>query len=166
MMTTKSHHVQTFTKNPHLNIYNLSAPILSFKFKLRKKKKTPSIIIILTIYNHPFRPLKKPPSYYSCSSLRTPFIPLHLSLSLFASSPPTLIMPRHHHHDKRGGGNGPRKDPSREVKISKAASYVLRHGAVKEGLRLDESGYVNVRELVSFFFPFSFFWDFCLKGGK
>lgn len=39
----------------------------------------------------------------------------------------------------------------RETKISKAMSYVLRHGAEKEGVRLDENGYANVAELVSFF---------------
>lgn len=54
-------------------------------------------------------------------------------------------------------GNGPRGrgggDPqARETTISKAASYVLRHGAVKEGVRLDENGYANVADLVWIFF--------------
>lgn len=46
-----------------------------------------------------------------------------------------------------GGGTG--QEQAREVKISKAASYVLRHGATKEGLQLDERGFLNVGELVS-----------------
>lgn len=49
----------------------------------------------------------------------------------------------------RGRGGGPGSDPqSRETTISKAASYVLRHGAGKEGVRLDENGYANVADLV------------------
>lgn len=28
-------------------------------------------------------------------------------------------------------------------------SYVLRHGAEKEGLKLDEGGYINCQDLVS-----------------
>ena len=41
-----------------------------------------------------------------------------------------------------GGG------PSRQLAISKALSWVLRHGAEKEGLALDDAGYANVAELV------------------
>ena len=47
-----------------------------------------------------------------------------------------------------GGSRGGRGPPSREVTISKAMSFVLRHGAEKEGLKLDENGYANVAELV------------------
>lgn len=32
--------------------------------------------------------------------------------------------------------------------VSKAMSFVLRHGAEAEGLKLDENGYANVAELV------------------
>ncbi|KAI9884619.1 MAG: hypothetical protein M1823_003606 [Watsoniomyces obsoletus] len=48
----------------------------------------------------------------------------------------------------RGGGSsgGP---PSREVTVSKALSFILRHGAEKEGLKLDEKGYARVDELLS-----------------
>jgi 2'-phosphotransferase len=35
-----------------------------------------------------------------------------------------------------------------EVRISKALSYTLRHGAEKEGLKLREDGYASVSELV------------------
>ena len=53
----------------------------------------------------------------------------------------------------RGGGRnksggGARPPPSREETVSKAMAYVLRHGAEKEKLKLDESGYINCEELV------------------
>ena len=52
---------------------------------------------------------------------------------------------------RRGGGSsrgGGRPPPSREMTISKAMSFVLRHGAEREGLKLDKDGYANVAELV------------------
>lgn len=58
---------------------------------------------------------------------------------------------------KSGGGGRP--PPSREETISRAMSYVLRHGAEKEKLRLDESGFINCEVLVSrsdFLFGVSF----------
>ena len=62
---------------------------------------------------------------------------------------------KQHHHSRRGGGRGGHgggggggKLP-REVTVSKKMSWVLRHGALKEGLEIDERGYVNVGELVS-----------------
>ena len=50
----------------------------------------------------------------------------------------------------RGGRRGGRADgpPSREVTISKAMSYVLRHAADREGLRLDANGYARASDLV------------------
>jgi hypothetical protein len=42
----------------------------------------------------------------------------------------------------------PRKDESPDVKQSKALSYILRHGAVKEGLKLRPDGFVRVDDLV------------------
>ena len=52
----------------------------------------------------------------------------------------------------RGGGRnksgGARPPPSREETVSKAMAYVLRHGAEKEKLKLDGSGYINCEELV------------------
>ncbi len=48
-----------------------------------------------------------------------------------------------------GGGGGGRPPPSREETVSRAMSYVLRHGAEKERLGIDEGGYVNCGELVS-----------------
>lgn len=50
--------------------------------------------------------------------------------------------------DRGGGrGRGSRDDPN--TKISKALSYILRHGAESEGLKLRGDGYANVAELVS-----------------
>ncbi|MCJ1401168.1 hypothetical protein MMC11_004380 [Xylographa trunciseda] len=51
---------------------------------------------------------------------------------------------------RRGGGSGAasRAPLSREVMISKKVSYVLRHGAEKEGLKLDRNGYANCADLL------------------
>ncbi|KAI9809511.1 MAG: hypothetical protein M1827_006817 [Pycnora praestabilis] len=48
---------------------------------------------------------------------------------------------------RRGKGSG--GGPSREVTISKAVSWILRHGAEKEGLILNKEGYANVAELLT-----------------
>ena len=51
---------------------------------------------------------------------------------------------------RRGGrgGRGGRELP-REVMVSKKISWLLRHGAEQEGLKLGEGGYVNVADAVS-----------------
>ncbi|KAL8723520.1 MAG: hypothetical protein Q9181_007271, partial [Wetmoreana brouardii] len=53
----------------------------------------------------------------------------------------------------RGGGRnkstGNRPPPSREETVSRAMSYVLRHGAEKESLKLDEGGFINCQDLLS-----------------
>ncbi|MCJ1244173.1 hypothetical protein MMC30_001371 [Trapelia coarctata] len=46
-------------------------------------------------------------------------------------------------------GRGTREPLPRDVMISKKISYVLRHGAEKEGLRLDQNGYANCAELLN-----------------
>lgn len=48
----------------------------------------------------------------------------------------------------RGGGGGGRGE-AREITVSKAMSYLLRHGAEKEGVNIDEGGWVRVGDLVS-----------------
>lgn len=52
---------------------------------------------------------------------------------------------------KSSGGKGGvgRPPPSRDETVSRAMSYVLRHGAEKEKLKLDEGGYINCADLVS-----------------
>ena len=54
--------------------------------------------------------------------------------------------------DRKGKSKG---GASREVDISKSLSYLLRHGAKDEGIRLDEGGWANVADVVGFEF-FSF----------
>jgi 2'-phosphotransferase len=49
---------------------------------------------------------------------------------------------------KRGGHNDDRNRLPRNVQISKKLSWLLRHGAEKEGLKLGPGGYVNVKEVV------------------
>lgn len=47
-----------------------------------------------------------------------------------------------------GGGGGHGRGLPREVQVSKKVSWLLRHGAEKEGLKLGEGGYVNVADAV------------------
>ena len=42
----------------------------------------------------------------------------------------------------------PRFKPTRQTTISKALSFVLRHGAIKEGITLDGSGFARLSDLV------------------
>ena len=51
----------------------------------------------------------------------------------------------------RRGGRGDRggRELPREVMVSKKFSWLLRHGAEQEGLKLGEGGYVNVADAVS-----------------
>lgn len=48
-----------------------------------------------------------------------------------------------------GGGSGRGGGQSEDVAISKALSFILRHGAIKEGLPMRPDGYANVQDLVS-----------------
>ena len=54
---------------------------------------------------------------------------------------------------RRGGRDGGRggggKELPREVLVSKKVSWLLRHGAEKEGLKLGAGGYVGVQDAVS-----------------
>lgn len=49
-----------------------------------------------------------------------------------------------------GGGGRGRQDPSRETQISKALSFLLRHGAKDAGVELDDGGWANLADVVSF----------------
>ncbi len=50
----------------------------------------------------------------------------------------------------RGGGGSRAKGPlPREVQVSKKLSWLLRHGAEKEGLKLGNGGYANLADVVS-----------------
>jgi RNA:NAD 2'-phosphotransferase (TPT1/KptA family) len=45
-------------------------------------------------------------------------------------------------------GNKPANSNAREVTISKQLSYFLRHGAVKEGLKITQDGWILVDEIL------------------
>ncbi|KAF7502211.1 hypothetical protein GJ744_006441 [Endocarpon pusillum] len=47
-----------------------------------------------------------------------------------------------------GGASGGRGEPSRRVRVSKAMSWLLRHGAHREGIPIDQQGYVNVADML------------------
>ena len=49
----------------------------------------------------------------------------------------------------RGGGSRNPANQPREVQVSKMISWLLRHGADQEGLKLGKGGYVNVQDAVS-----------------
>jgi 2'-phosphotransferase len=50
----------------------------------------------------------------------------------------------------RGGGRGGHRAPEdRDTQISKKLSYVLRHGAQKEKISLDKSGYANCQDILN-----------------
>lgn len=45
-------------------------------------------------------------------------------------------------------GHGGRRDDDPDVQISKNLSYLLRHGALKEGLNIDKAGFVLLDEIL------------------
>ena len=49
-------------------------------------------------------------------------------------------------HNRKNKNNVPEK--GREVAISKGLSYILRHAAEREGLKMDAQGYANVADVV------------------
>lgn len=48
-----------------------------------------------------------------------------------------------------GGSRGGRAPMTRNTQVSKKLSWLLRHGAEKEGLQLGPGGYITVKEAVS-----------------
>lgn len=61
----------------------------------------------------------------------------------------------------RGGRGGNRRLPqTREVMISKALSFLLRHGGLEEGVEMDEGGWANVADVVSWFYLFCWLLEF------
>lgn len=49
----------------------------------------------------------------------------------------------------RGGGSRNPANQPRDVQVSRKVSWLLRHGAGSEGLKLGKGGYVNVKDVVS-----------------
>lgn len=77
------------------------------------------------------------------------------TLSLLATiSPRITYMSSSRQRGKgRGAARGRNEDP--EVQLSKTLSYILRHGAQREGLSMRSDGYVKLEDLVSDFPGFS-----------
>lgn len=108
-------------------------------------------------------PTLSPYTFFSPSiSLSSPYSKRRLSFSSRSSSSAarsyptkagslTRAMP-----DRQKSKN--KSATTKEVDISKGLSYLLRHGAKNEGVRLDEGGWANVADVVgldiSYFFNF------------
>ncbi|KAF2717037.1 phosphotransferase KptA/Tpt1 [Polychaeton citri CBS 116435] len=52
------------------------------------------------------------------------------------------------HQSSKGKGRGGRAPLTRDAQVSKKMSWLLRHGAEKEGLKLQDGGYLNVSEML------------------
>lgn len=52
----------------------------------------------------------------------------------------------------------PRLDDRQRIQLSKALSYILRHGAVKEKLKMTDDGYILVNDIVCFLSHVVGFW--------
>ncbi|PGH08385.1 hypothetical protein GX51_01211 [Blastomyces parvus] len=55
-------------------------------------------------------------------------------------------------HPRRGRDHGRgerRSEPGREVVVSKALSFILRHAAEREGVKIDSHGYANVADVLA-----------------
>ena len=66
----------------------------------------------------------------------------------------------------RRGGRGGRnpRDLPRSQQISRQLSWLLRHGAVREGLKLGKGGYVSLQDAVSVTFLFPL-WSYVRSWG-
>lgn len=42
------------------------------------------------------------------------------------------------------------KNEGQDVKLSKALSYLLRHGAIEEGLKINAAGYVKLDDVIKY----------------
>ncbi|PUU75995.1 KptA family-domain-containing protein [Tuber borchii] len=96
------------------------------------------------------------PRLFFTPTIQSALLPTTTTASAAASIPiPRLLslglkkqMSTTTHHPRGNGLNRP-PNPASEIRtISKALSYTLRHGAVKEGLTLQDDGYANVAELL------------------
>lgn len=77
------------------------------------------------------------------STIKTSSLPSRLLLRpLFTPTTSFTTMS----HNRKNKNNVPEK--GREVAISKGLSYILRHAAEREGLKMDAQGYANVADVV------------------
>jgi hypothetical protein len=51
--------------------------------------------------------------------------------------------------NRKGGRGGARQDASPTIQLSKALSYILRHGAAKEGLKVRPDGYIPLSAVLA-----------------
>lgn len=83
------------------------------------------------------------------STIKSPSLPSRLLLRPFLQTRP-LFTPTTNFatmsHNRKNKNNVPEK--GREVAISKGLSYILRHAAEREGLKMDAQGYANVADVV------------------
>ncbi len=139
---------------PHPRVSNLPLNLFAHS------SPRPSINLNST---HPFDPLHNPLHTSSHHPITQSQIPK-------SNSPRThLTMTRRGAHTSSRGGQSGRGDgksgggrppQSREVTVSRNLSYLLRHSAENEGIRLDEGGWANVADIVGDFSP-----SFFLCGG-
>ncbi|KAJ9315808.1 hypothetical protein DTO271D3_4064 [Paecilomyces variotii] len=54
-----------------------------------------------------------------------------------------------HHRPTMSRPRKDRREPSRDVAVSKALSYLLRHAAEREGLKMNSQGYANVADVLA-----------------
>lgn len=148
---------EIFRRGWRITLPHFKYSVCTVQHQKKKKSHIPSHPSI-----HPPPPPSLPPSLPKPLIIASSPRPLRPLLH-YPTLPTTLhpwplqpkYMPRHNNGGAGGAGGGGasggrgRTKPTREVKISKATSYLLRHGATKEGVALDERGYVNVGELVS-----------------
>ena len=121
------------TTIPHLSAHHHSLP-----------SATPYIILPppTAINTHPS------PSYHPILP-----IPIHSLISNMALSRNDIVDQRPPcQHNRKGKGGGKPINQSREVTVSKALSFVLRHGAAAEGIQLYDGGWAIVSDLVSLIF--------------
>ena len=102
---------------------------------------------ILTSDHHHQRPPSK--TRFLHNRRRRPFlesptgIPVHSRHAQFIHS-----MPRRIYKPKSSSGGGVGQKPPREITVSKALSFLLRHGATTEGIEMDDAGFANVADVV------------------
>jgi 2'-phosphotransferase len=65
------------------------------------------------------------------------------------STPPSNQPSRRTRRRKGDTTNSPNSTEAHNVRLSKSLSYILRHGALKEGLKIRPDGFVRVDDIVS-----------------
>jgi 2'-phosphotransferase len=69
--------------------------------------------------------------------------------ALASTSQTKSAKPNGNKNNGKGGKGGPRQDAPPTVQLSKALSYILRHGAAKEGLKVRPDGYLSLTAVLA-----------------